>query len=68
MIPELLTLDQFCQLTSSGRTKVYAEIAAGRLSAIKYGRCTRITRQAMEEWIANLPAMSSNIKGGGYKP
>ena len=55
MIPELLTLDEFCKLTSTGKTKVYAEIAAGRLKAIKYGRCTRISRKAMHEWIENLP-------------
>lgn len=55
MIPELLTINEFCQLTSTGKTKVYAEIAAGRLEAIKYGRCTRIKRKSMQDWIANLP-------------
>lgn len=55
MIPELMTIEEFCRLTSTGKTKVYAEIAAGRLRAIKYGRCTRISRLAMEEWISNLP-------------
>ena len=55
MIPELLTIDEFCKLTSTGKTKAYAEISAGRLKALKYGRCTRITREAMHEWINSLP-------------
>lgn len=55
MIPELLTIDEFCKQTSTGKTKAYAEISAGRLKALKYGRCTRITREAMNEWIKNLP-------------
>ena len=52
---ELLTIDEFCRLTSTGKTKVYEELASGRLQGIKYGRSTRIRRQAMEDWIANLP-------------
>lgn len=52
---ELLTIDELCRLTSTGKTKIYSEISKGRLQAIKYGRCTRITREAMEQWIANLP-------------
>ena len=57
MIPELMTIDDFCKFTSTGKTKVYAEISAGRLKAIKYGRCTRISRSAMEKWISMLPNM-----------
>ena len=55
MLPELLTLDEFCKLTNTGRTKTYQEISAGRLKAIKHGRSTRITRTAMIEWINALP-------------
>jgi excisionase family DNA binding protein len=54
MTPELLTLDEFCKLTSTGKTKVYEEISSGRLKAKKYGRHTRIPRAALEEWIDNL--------------
>lgn len=61
MYQELLTIDEFCRITSAGRTKVYAEIAAGRLKALKYGRCTRITRDAMTDWISNLPNYQKNI-------
>lgn len=57
--PQLLTIDQFCAITNTGKTKVYAEIAAGRLKAKKYGRCTRITREAAHDWINNLPAFDT---------
>lgn len=55
MQQELLTIDEFCKLTRTGKTKVWAEIGAGRLKALRYGRCVRITREAMNEWIASLP-------------
>ena len=59
MTKELLTIDEFCSATNTGKTKVYAEIAAGNLRALKYGRCTRISREAMHEWINSLPDFQS---------
>ena len=55
MLPELLTIDEFCKLTSTGKTKVNEEIYAGRLKAVRYGRCIRISRDSMHEWINALP-------------
>jgi excisionase family DNA binding protein len=39
------------RLTSLGRTTLYAEIAAGRLRAVKFGRAVRIRRDDLEAWI-----------------
>jgi len=64
MHPELLTIQEFSKLTNTGITKIYAEINAGRLKAVKYGRCTRITKQAMQDWIENLPAFNAQSMEG----
>jgi excisionase family DNA binding protein len=39
------------RLTSLGRTTLYAEIAAGRLRAVKFGRAVRIRRDDLEACI-----------------
>lgn len=39
------------RLTNLGRTTLYAEIAAGRLRAVKFGRSVRIRRDDLEAWI-----------------
>jgi excisionase family DNA binding protein len=37
------------------RTYIYEEIRAGRLIAVKAGRCTRIRREDEDAWRAALP-------------
>jgi excisionase family DNA binding protein len=39
------------RLTSLGRATLYAEIAAGRLQSVKFGRAVRIRRDDLEAWI-----------------
>jgi excisionase family DNA binding protein len=39
------------RLTNLGRTTLYAEIASGRLRAIKFGRAVRIRRDDLDAWI-----------------
>ena len=39
------------RLTNLGRTTLYAEIAAGRLRAVKFGRAVRIRRDDLDAWI-----------------
>ena len=38
-----------------GRTKLYAEIAAGRIEARKYGKRTLITVASLQAWFNALP-------------
>ena len=48
---------QFCRRYGVGRTTAYAEIAAGRLRAVKVGHRTLITNDAAEAWLASLPEL-----------
>jgi excisionase family DNA binding protein len=49
-------IKEFCKCFSIGRSKIYAEIKAGRLRAIKIGRRTLITLADAEEWLFCLPS------------
>lgn len=52
----LLTVRDFCQWASIGRTSVYAEMKAGRLAARKIGRRTVIPQNEAQRWLAMLPS------------
>ena len=39
------------RLTSLGRSTIYAEIATGRLRAVKVGRAVRVRRDDLLRWI-----------------
>jgi excisionase family DNA binding protein len=41
-----------------GRTKIYEEINAGRLRALKVGNRTLISADAAEDWLNALPAIN----------
>ena len=49
------SITEFCALTGIGRTKAYAEIAAGRLHAKKVGSRTLITAESGKNWLDSLP-------------
>jgi excisionase family DNA binding protein len=55
-----LTIDEFCRRYGIGRTSAYAEIAAGRLRAVKVGRKTLIIVDDAEEWLAALPSLQQS--------
>ena len=42
------------QITGVGRSRLYQEIAAGRLRSVKVGRRTLIPANAIDEWLAAL--------------
>jgi excisionase family DNA binding protein len=43
-----------------GVTKLYEEIKAGRLRALKFGNRTLITAEAQKEWLNSLPQIGGN--------
>ena len=51
----LLSPAEAAKYLSMGKTKLYAEINSGRLKAKRHGGQTVITKEALDEWIANLP-------------
>jgi hypothetical protein len=52
-----MSIRAFCETYDIGRTKVYAEISAGRLKARKAGTRTIIGDDDAEEWWRSLPAI-----------
>ena len=64
-LPQLMTISELCAWARIGRTKVYEEIAAGALHAIKIGRRTFITTDAARAWLASQPAYLESEGVGG---
>lgn len=50
------TIDQLVQNTGAGRSKIYQEIAAGRLKVRKLGKRTIVLHGDAESWLQSLPA------------
>jgi excisionase family DNA binding protein len=50
-----LSVNEFCHQAGIGRTKLYQEIASGRLKALKCGRRTIIPLTEFENWLGRLP-------------
>ena len=48
------SIHEFCEDAGIGKTKVYEEIAAGRLKAKKVGSRTLITAESRQVWLDNL--------------
>ena len=55
-LPELITVADFCERYSIGKTSFYREVNAGRLKTRKFGTATRIARADAEAWAAALPS------------
>jgi excisionase family DNA binding protein len=49
------TIKDVCRVLRLGRTSVYELIKSGELEAIKFGRATRITDQALQRFLASRP-------------
>lgn len=50
------TIPQASEAAQTGRTKLYAEIAAGRLRVVKVGRKTLIRDEELRRWLAQCEA------------
>jgi excisionase family DNA binding protein len=55
-----LTINQFCEKYSVGRTKTYELIKARDLRAVKIGSGTRILKSDAERWAMALPALTAS--------
>jgi hypothetical protein len=63
-----MSIRAFCETYDIGRTKVYAEINAGRLKARKAGTRTIIGDDDAEEWWRSLPAIKRDFCQGAPDP
>jgi hypothetical protein len=55
------SVEEFGAVTGLGRTKLYAEIAAGRLRARKAGKRTIILAEDGRAYLAGLPELASGV-------
>jgi excisionase family DNA binding protein len=62
---KLLTVADFCQRYSVGRTRAYALIRTGKIKAVKNGSSTRIVAESAEAWAASLPAIAPDEDADG---
>lgn len=56
-ILELMTVAEFCDRYSIGKTSFYREVNAGRLKIRKFGSATRVARTDAEAWANALPTV-----------
>jgi excisionase family DNA binding protein len=63
--PLLLDSRQVAQLLGLGRTKVFQMMAGSQLPTVRVGRCVRVPREALDEWIRGQtkPALDSDDCG-----
>lgn len=54
------SIEAAAEVSHTGRTKLYAEIKAGRLKALKLGARTLITAEALSEWLNSLPKIGES--------
>ena len=52
---KVMTIGEFSEVYSVGRTMVYELLKTGQLEALKSGGKTVITTEAAEKWLASLP-------------
>jgi excisionase family DNA binding protein len=50
----LLRVHEAAELLGVGRSTAYELIAAGRLETVRIGRCCRVPRDAVEEFVESL--------------
>lgn len=53
----LYSVPETLALLKIGRTKLYEEVAAGRIKAVKSGQRTLVPAQSIKDWIESLPTL-----------
>jgi len=56
-LPMLFTPTQVSKIMGISRSQVYVLLKKGSLGSVNIGRCRRITRQQIDEFIENLVAV-----------
>jgi excisionase family DNA binding protein len=56
----ILTINEACHWSRTGRTALYAAIKSGQLSARKRGSRTMILTKDLEQWVESFPKMRSS--------
>lgn len=64
MQPIALSIDETAKVLSIGKTKLYAELSAGRLEGKKLGKRTLITQDSINNWLSNLESYPIERTGG----
>jgi excisionase family DNA binding protein len=54
MDPLLLKPEEVAECLNIGRSKVYELMRAGHLESVQIGTCRRVTRAAVERYVASL--------------
>lgn len=54
-----LRVNETCRALAISRSKLYLELAAGRLRAVKCGRRTLIPTAEIKAWLEGLPARAA---------
>ena len=54
LVPLLFTPEQAAHLLGIGRTRLYQLLATGQLPSVKLGSSRRVTREALERYVAML--------------
>ncbi len=54
--PRLLSIKEVCRVLGLGRSTLYAQLATGQLRSVTVGRRRFVPLEAIEEFIAGLPA------------
>jgi excisionase family DNA binding protein len=57
-----LRVNEACATLGISRSKIYEELAAGRLEARKAGSCTLIPMASINAWLNNLPTLPEAAK------
>ncbi|SFL01768.1 Helix-turn-helix domain-containing protein [Mesorhizobium albiziae] len=58
---KLYSVREFSAAFGIGRTAFYAELASGRLKAVKLGKKTMVREEDAYEWAAALPAYTNRV-------
>ena len=60
--PRAMRVSEACASLSISKSKLYLEVAAGRLRAVKCGSRTLIPVEAADAWLRSLPSLSEVAK------